>query len=351
MKKIIIIIIILLISGCYDLVELDNLRIVTSIGIDYKDDNYIVTYEVLNDYINEDENVKSFTVTGAGNTITKAFESTNYKITKKPLFSHLELLVLSDNIINDNLDNIIDYLIRNKDIRDEFYIVISKDITPEELLNKSNDKYLIISNEIIKLLKNTRYNNDLFIDNNYQEIISKILSNKEDIIINGISYDNELIISNSYIFNKYKYINILNEFNTSLYKMLLNKSSNTIFEYINNNKVLSISISNTFNKIDIDNECIYIDLLLKTRILENNINYDLNNLEDYNKVVNIFKDIINNNVYDLIRYLQLNNSDILGLQNIYYRKYSKDINNLWNTLDIKINTKIEINDKGFVNNE
>ena len=47
MKRLIIIFsLVLILSGCYDYRELNDMSVVTGIGIDYKDDKYIVNLEV-----------------------------------------------------------------------------------------------------------------------------------------------------------------------------------------------------------------------------------------------------------------------------------------------------------------
>ena len=50
MKKIIILLsLIFILTGCYDNIELDDLAIVSGVGIDYKDEKFYLTYEILSD--------------------------------------------------------------------------------------------------------------------------------------------------------------------------------------------------------------------------------------------------------------------------------------------------------------
>ena len=60
MKKIILIIALFLLTGCYDYKEINNLGIISAIGIDYQDDEYNVTLEVLNDQADKDSNKIKF---------------------------------------------------------------------------------------------------------------------------------------------------------------------------------------------------------------------------------------------------------------------------------------------------
>jgi spore germination protein KC len=48
MKKIILVIMLLLLTGCYDYKELNQIAIVGATSIDKKDDNYIVKIQVIN---------------------------------------------------------------------------------------------------------------------------------------------------------------------------------------------------------------------------------------------------------------------------------------------------------------
>jgi len=102
MKKIFIIIFtsLFLLTGCYDNIELDNLSIITGVGIDYLDDEFKLTYEILSDTKTEENTaLLSYSVSGSGKTISEAFTNTNYSVSKKAYFSHLKLLVLSEEII------------------------------------------------------------------------------------------------------------------------------------------------------------------------------------------------------------------------------------------------------------
>ena len=55
MKKILIIILTLLLcTGCFDYKEINDLAIINAIGVDYENDEYVITLEILNDQIDKD---------------------------------------------------------------------------------------------------------------------------------------------------------------------------------------------------------------------------------------------------------------------------------------------------------
>ena len=76
MKKILILIIMtFLLGGCYDYNELNNIAIVSGVGIDYKDDKYSVTFEIISTKKSGDSSgsTSSYTVSSEADTITEAF--------------------------------------------------------------------------------------------------------------------------------------------------------------------------------------------------------------------------------------------------------------------------------------
>lgn len=352
MKKLIVLFfsLIFILTGCYDNVELDDLSIIAGIGIDYVNNQYKVTYEILNSNKSDDtSNLLSYTVNGYGKNISEAMTNTNYKTPKKAYFAHLKLMILSESILNENFKNIIDYLIRDINIREEFQIVIANNTTPEEILKNNSKIHPIVSNVIIDILDNEKYNNGLAIKDTFKVLLTKLLSEKQDIILNSISInENNLTLNNSYIFKKYMWINTLNETNSSIYTMLTEDNVVTIFNKDYDDKNIVISINDGKTKIDIDNEKIIIDTNLNAKIIENNTNFNFKDAKTYQKLTDDFKKLITNYLKNFIKDLQKNESDILGLENIYYKKYNKNNYGLWQKDDIEINVNIKINAEGFI---
>ena len=90
MKKIIILFITLLLcTGCFDYKEINDLAIISAIGINFNDNNYEITLEVLNDQIDKDSSkITSYIKTGTGKNLTTAIENAADKLSKKPTFNH-----------------------------------------------------------------------------------------------------------------------------------------------------------------------------------------------------------------------------------------------------------------------
>ncbi len=352
MKKFFIIILIsLFLTGCYDNVELNNLAIITGIGIDYKDDNFYLTYEILND-IKTDENTAmlSYTVSGEGKTISEAFINTNYKVGKKPYFAHLKIALFSESLVNGKLDQITDYLLRDTDIRDEFIAIVTKDVSPEEILSHNNKNIPVISDFITNLIDNEKYNNNLAMTENYQKVLAKLVSKNYDIVLSTITInpDNEISLDNFIIFNGYNYKATLTKEESSLYNLLTTSIFALEFskDYDKGNVTISLNYSGT--DINVTKDEIIINTNLEGKIVENVANINLADQKSYKKLNEDFGLLIKEDITNFIKTLQNNKSDIIGFQEIYYKKTRKQNKNLWQNAKIKVNVDLKINTKGFI---
>lgn len=351
MKKIILILIIsLFVTACYDNIELDDLAIVSGVGIDYKDNNFHLTYEILSDTKTDDNTaLLSYTVKGSGKTISEAFINTNYKVSKKAYFAHLKVLIISEEIINGHFDKITDYILRDTNLRSDFKVLVSNNTSPYEIL-KSNDKnHPVISEVITNLIDNEKYNNNLVIGETFREILAKLISNNYDVILNTISIkDKEISIDDSYIFKNFNYQNTLSKQDSSLYNMLTKDITAIEFDKDYEKGNVTISINSSNSNIEVTKDKIIINTNLEGKILENNANFNLKDITSYKKLNDDFSKLIEKDIKNFIKLLQENESDILGLQEIYYKSTRKENNGLWKSCDIEVKVNLKINTKGFI---
>ena len=351
MKKIIILLsLIFILTGCYDNIELDDLAIVSGVGIDYKDEKFYLTYEILSDTKTEkNTSLLSYTVSGSGKTISEAFIDTNYKVSKKAYFAHLKVLILSEEIINGHLDKITDYILRDTNLRSDFKVLIANNTTPDEILKSNDENHPVVSEVIVKLIDNEKYNNNLVIGETFREIIAKLISNNSDVILNTISLENkEIAINNSFIFKDFNYQNTLSKKDSSLFNMLTKNISAIEFNKNYEKGNVNISINSSDTSIEVTKDKIKINTKLEGKILENNAELNLKETDSYKKLNNDFEKLIKDDIKKFIKVLQENESDILGLQEIYYKSTRKENKNLWLTSFVDVNVDLKINTKGFI---
>lgn len=346
MKKIILLLIILLCTGgCYDYHEINDLGIVVGIGLDYQDDKYLMTYELLNiqkENNNSEIENKSYIISAEGNTISDAKVNTEKKIDKTVSFSHLEILLISENLANSGISDMADYFLRNNSITNNFYMILSKEVLPEDILNFKSKTRQTNSAIIINLLKADNTSENIYTKDQFDYQMAKIKDNLEDIVIPSVTLKQEIEITELAAFKGDKLKYYLNNDDGDTYGLLLNKIKN------NNliNDVGTIEVNHKQIKIDINNQTLNINVKIIAKIEKlNKKDLSLKNEDDLIKVENSYMNLLNDRINTLISNAKNEDCDILGVRKLIYKKNPKA--NLVNyNVDYNIDIDIKINRGG-----
>ena len=351
MKKILILIILIFTcTGCYDYKEINDLAIISAIGVDYDNDKYIITLELLNDQIDKDSSkITSYTKVGSGDTLTSAIESAADKLAKQPLFNHIKLMVLSDTIVQNKFDNIIDLFLRNTYFRENFYVISSMNTKPDMLLNNTTDENPVASNAITSLLENVSYSSNTNVLKKFDEIVEEVTTFGIDTCFSNIDLkETEFIINGMIIFKDHDYKETLNNDYVKLYNLLRNEFDRPTFTIKYDNLDFTVAINNGKLDSSIENGVINIKGNLMGRILDNDPNFNIRNKDNLEKLDNNFSELLNEQLQEFIKTIQESGSDILGITEKYYKKTRKKDKEYWQKLDIKSNINFYINKKGLI---
>ena len=157
-KLITLLLLVLSTTSCYNYLEVNEIAIVEGISIEYIDNKYNIIVEVI-DFKTDNEN--SYLLEGTSGNIKDAFNNIKELSSKELSMSHLETLIVSKNILLNNIDNISTYFINEKDITTNFYLVYSNN--PSDIMHNKNNNYPINTKTITDLLdknKNKKYQFD-----------------------------------------------------------------------------------------------------------------------------------------------------------------------------------------------
>ena len=159
--------------------------------------------------------------------------------------------------------------------------------------------------------------------------------------------DKDIIIDGASVFSDYKYLDKITNDEVIIYNLFLGNNKGYLLSKTYDNKDFSISLNAGQANIDISNNLnIYGDF---TGIIVNNeANLNIKDLEVVNNINNDFKKIIDNNIKDFLVHIQTINSDILGIDNLFYKKTRTKIENYWQIMDINVDTTFKINKKGII---
>lgn len=361
-----------LLSGCYNYKELNTLGITTSISIDYSDNNFNVIAEVVNPLKQQDAsnaNKSSFVIfTSSDTSLQEAFRKVVLESPRQLYASQLEIIVLSEEVVNNHLDEVLEYFSRDPETRTEIKVMIArgsdstKGITIQTLLSEFSSSNILESLEVQSKVLGITYEvtlNELlnmYLDP-YLEVSlpSMILYGDVD---TGEEKDNltttspkaKVRIDTTSVLKDNKILGYLDMEESKIVNIINGKSKETILRYPYGDGYMVFEPNKIKVKKDVDirNNIVKINIsgFSKIKELQTNINAkDKDEIDNINRYFNemLEKDITDtfNNVRD--KY----NSDIFGFRELYYRndyKYFKKYCNDWYD-DIFPNIKIEVTSK------
>ncbi len=153
MKKLIIfltIIGIVTLSGCTRF-SLDERSIIEGIAIDVHEDGILVTTQVYKQSKNENESEKYEIHEAIGKTVYDALQNITHISGKHPFYSYNKIIIISYNALETGLYNILDYFIRDNEIRHNTLVCCSIG-KASELLKIKNEGQLMPAERITTLL-------------------------------------------------------------------------------------------------------------------------------------------------------------------------------------------------------
>lgn len=320
MKKIMFIILSLfLMTGCVNYTELDELLVVTSIAIDYQNNEYIVYINTVEGSLDDSAIEKKYlTYKSEGFTILEAFNNLYHDISKKVYLSHLDLLVLSEKALTNKLDDIIKTFLYDLDNRSTFNVITTDDI--EKLFSLHN-----FSEEILKFSKINHEELSSIFNINFDALITLTLDNNNIIIPKYNAVDNSFLYNGGLLVDKNKNIEAIDIDNMILYNFF-------------KNNILRTTISNI---LVLDNHTV-----LKTN--KNTINVSiLSNI--YKKDEKKYHTELKKKLNTFINYYyKTKKIDILNLENLIYKNdyhyYKEHRESLLDTLDFRIDIRSSLID-------
>ena len=343
MKKIILIIFIFLLTGCYDYIEINDLAFISAISIDYENNHFLLGYEMLNTSEEEVTGNKTDILFENGQTISDAFEKINLSLNKKPYYHHLKVVIISKEIAKNHMKEVTDYLIRNSEIRNEFFLVLAENAMAKDVINLEMS-FETIGENIAKLIETSNFSYNIAFNKSFEDILEKFLNDKIDAVATVIDIkEDNIILSGLALFKNYQYKMTIDSNNASIFNILSNNKAS----YLILDDEITIKMYNSKAKYDISDDKVLIKIKVNAEILENT-KYDLRNNETYTMLESKFKKRLENDLNDFIKIIKENDIDCLGLNNMQYKKTKKNKKDYLEKAHISFDIDFNINRKGLI---
>lgn len=358
-----------LLSGCYNYRELNELGITTAVSIDYKDNNFYVIAEVINPIKQQDasssNNSPFVNYNSSSSSLQDAFRKVVLESPRQLYAAQLEIIVLSEEVVNNHLEEVLEYFARDPESRTEIKIIVAKTedstkaITLQTLLTSLSSSNIIKSLDLQSKVLGMAYPvtlNELlnmYIDP-YLEVVLpsmtlygnyEIGDEKENITTS--SPKAIVKIDGSTITKDNKILGYLDLEESKILNLINGKLKETIIKmnYYDGYIIFEPNRIKVSRELDIKNNIIKIDIsgYSKTKEIQSNIDLkDPKEVEKLNKALNMELEKKITDTFNSIR--EKYDTDVFGFQELYYRtnyKYFKENCTNWYE-DIYPKIKLEV---------
>lgn len=131
----------LMLTGCWSSKEITELMIVTGMGVDRDSDTgeYKVTLQIINPgeiaSQTKTERLEVTTYQTTGESIYEAMRRISTEVPRKMYLSHIQLVIFGEELAKEGIGKTLDFISRNHEFRTDFFILVSKGSSAEDVLN------------------------------------------------------------------------------------------------------------------------------------------------------------------------------------------------------------------------
>lgn len=159
-SSLLILLLLIPLSGCWDYRGLDELTIVTGVAIDKKpeEDIYQLTYEIV-DLIEpiKEKGPNRKLIESEGKTIFEAVRNAKRRVSNKLYFGHSELIIICEEIArNEDLNVVLDFFTRDSECRETINVVVSQEKTARDIIASEGIGHTVVTNEILEILEDDK---------------------------------------------------------------------------------------------------------------------------------------------------------------------------------------------------
>ncbi|MFB7155797.1 Ger(x)C family spore germination protein [Lysinibacillus sp. NPDC056232] len=181
----------LLLSGCWSKHELNELAIVAALGIDKVDNEFEITVQVVDTGEISSKQPTSgrspvITYQSKGTTVFEAIRKMTTVTARKLYFSHLQIVVLGDELAKEGISEPLDLISRDHEFRNDFDVIVAHDATADEVLNVLTPIEKVPANKMLKSLKTSEKTWGTTQSIKIDELINTLNNKEKSVVMSAI---------------------------------------------------------------------------------------------------------------------------------------------------------------------
>lgn len=377
---ILLLIIILLLGGCWSKRELNELAIVTAVGIDKSDELFEISVQIVNPSQVASNKATSFQVPvftyhAKGKSLFDAIRRLTTLTPRKPYYAHAQIIIIGEEMAKEGMNSILDLFQRDPEGRSEFNIIIAHESTAQEIVSILTPLEDIPASKMFKSLKDSEAvwgtTESVILDDLVQslgsidksavlpsiQIHGDVDAGKSSSNVEKIDSPAQLQYGGLAVFKNYKLIGFLSEEESRDYNFLHNNIKST-FETIAcaEQGKISTEIINSATKVTGSFQhgipSITIQLDIEQNVAEISCPLDLTKPETIDTINKETSRQIKESLERTLQTIQQTyQADILNFGEVLHREDYKAWNRIkkdWSTLypELDVNLKVHVQTKG-----
>ena len=400
----ILLIIVFLFNGLNDSRQLNDLSIISAIGVDIDENGeYIITSQVLNTQKADNSSGSASGGTSVvvyetkKKSIHEALRDTIEKASKKLYIAHLELLLVSEEAAQKDILSIMDFFLRDNEGSSNFMVVIAKDDKPQEILSTLSAINPDPAKSIFQSIKSTYEFEGCTTDYLVYDTLEMVLNDKCGSVFASISLDkhegdsqdpksssnqesglecgmtssgsdtsssseastNRFKVTELAYFKDNKFIGYMDKNDAIVYNLFKNELESTVLSVGEDDNLITVEVKKSkaklIPKFENGNYTIDIDVKIDANVTEVGKEVRENISENHEKYNEKIEDIITGKINDAIyNYKYKYEEDIVGFECIIYKKLNKQYDrenfkdkyfkNMITNVNVKVNFPLEGSD-------
>lgn len=375
-RSILAILILMILTGCWNRKELDQISIATAIGIDKKGDHYKLSVQLLNPEeiaSNKGAGQRMPVVTlhiSSGNTLFESYRKLTTSSPRKILSSHLRIVVLGEEIAGDGISKVLDLLSRDPEARSDFNILLARNATANDILQVLTPLEKIPANKLYSSLISSEKNWGVTTAVDLHQLIYDIVDPGKDPVISSVHIKGDQKLSKSRnnlnsvlppasleyqslgVLHKDLFVGWLTDRESKGYNYALGNLRSTIVALPCQKGNMSIELISTRAKIKakfIDKQPqAYVNIQVEANIGEVNCQMDLNSTYTIQTIEEQLNEEIKQTILDSIAKAKSYQSDIFGFGTALHRANYKQwnlIKDKWDQAFVDLPVQVQVHSR------
>ena len=372
-----------LMGACAHKTEISQLGLVAGLGIDKTADGYFLTAQVMNPSSvagNRPDTLPVFTISAEGSSIFDAYRRLSTLTSKVLYLPHLSVIVIDEEIANDGINLILDFVLRNLQIRPNISLLVSKGLDSKEVLQNLSPSESIPINQLDSLTSMCLICSSRQVNYNLYDVSGMVNAKGSNPVLNAVSikgYDPQegekldnilntdspvqLQIGHLGAFKSDKLVGYLDDVEAQYYNLIVGNAKRFV---INTKTEEGYQItfearkSKTEIKPDLESNKVEFNCEVEGTLMQNEYHIDLSKPDNIKALQTYLEATLQEDVLKLVEKTQRDfTSDILGVGSKIYQKNSKkwgEVEGYWDeiypTLKPEVKVKVKITSVGDIQN-